>query len=443
MKKILVFIILALTLTSCARLKFREIDVKPTEQEQEVKQKEDVIEIGDWEEEAYDGDRKADKVKVAILLPLSGKAEKIGNIMLQSAQLALFEGGKDNMRLKSYDTKGTTFGALNAINQAIADDVDIVLGPLFSSSTEAIMDKAYQNNITVISFSNNQMLLNNKNIYLMGFMPEQEIERIVSYAMNKGKYAFSALVPNDSYGALISKILKETVERKDGKIVKIEYYSKRERSLDKKVNNLINSFAISDRVYKEYEEAKELSRLNKIENPNEEKDKDSVEFTYEKEDKIFADAILLPDGGRKLNEILDLMDANIVEGRTYQLLGTSKWENESNYKNENLYGSWFASPNPDEYSDFEERFYKAYGSFPIRVASLSYDAVNAVKKTYSKSKVDIIDKEYLTNQKGFKGIDGRFRFLPNGIVERRFSVLEIRDGYASVIDSSLDGFLDY
>jgi len=438
MKKVLIFIILFLSLSSCDtfRTPEKQAMLKEQKQGQEQEVQEDVIEIGDWEEEAYE-EEKASKVKVGILLPLSGKAQKIGDIMLQSAQLALFESNKDNMLLKSYDTKGTPFGALNAVNQAIEDKVDIILGPLFSSSTEAIMDKAYENNITVLSFSNNQMLLNDKNIYLMGFMPEQEIERIVSYAMNEGKYAFSALVPNDAYGALISRILKETVERKDGKIVKIDYYSKRDRSLDKKVKGLLDSYAISDRVYEEYEKAKELSKLNKDE------EQEPVEFVYEEEDKIYADAILIPDGGKRLNEILDLMASYSTDERQYQLLGTSKWENEANYRNQDLYNSWFVSPDPDEYKDFEERFYKAYGVFPIRVASLAYDAVNAVKKVYQKSKDETIDRSVLTSDKGYKGIDGSFRFLPNGIVERRFAILEIEDEEADVIDKSFDWFLEY
>ena len=424
-------------------MKVSQDKISPVNKESQESQKfqEDVIEIGEYGEEVYyEGNRKADKIKVAILLPLSGKAKKIGNIMLQSAQMAVFEGSKDNMQLKSYDTKGTAFGALNAMNKAIKDGVDVVLGPLFSSSTEAIMDKAYENNITVLSFSNNQLLLNDKGVYLMGFMPEQEIERIVSYAMDSGKTSFSALVPNDSYGALISKILKETVERKDGTIVKIDYYSKRDRSLDKKVKNLMESYAISERVYEKYEEEKELSKTSEV---MEDEEKKLVEFTYEEEDKIYADAILIPDGGKRLVQILELMEPYSTEERAYQLLGTSKWESESNYMNDDLLDSWFVSADPEEYTDFEERFYKIYGTFPIRVSSLSYDAVSAIKKAYNKSKDDIIDKEYLTNSKGFKGIDGHFRFLPNGIVERRFSVLEIREDYANVIDRGLGDFLNY
>jgi branched-chain amino acid transport system substrate-binding protein len=439
MKKIFLFIVLSFTLLSCVK---RDQEWKQFFSKKETRvlerKREDVIEIGDWQEEFSTAeDKRSTKVKVAILVPLSGQAQKIGHMMLQAAELAVFEDRRDNIQLRPYDTKGTAFGALDAINQAIKDRVDIVIGPLFSSSTEAIINRAYENNLPVLSFSNNQLLQNNKNVYLMGFMPEQEIERIVSYAMNQGKTSFSALVTNDDYGALVSKILKETVAKKDGKIVKIDYYSNRDTALHNKIKNLIDSYAISDRVYEEYEAAKEFNRASEYE------DRKPVEFIYDKEDRIYADAILIVDGGIKLNQILDLMDQYSVRERPYQLLGTSKWENELNYKNENLLNAWFTSADPEEYSKFEERFYKVYNTFPIRVASLAYDAINVVKRTYSRSKNETIDKNHLMNQRGFKGIDGYFRFLPNGIVERNFSVLEIREGYARVIDPSLKGFLNY
>ena len=168
LKKILLLILLFTTI-SCTTI----IDNKYNKN-QEVKEPYESIDVEEIIEE------QEDKLIVAILLPLSGSAEKVGNAMLQSAELALFNSTIDNIVLMPYDTKGTAFGAVDAINSAIRDGAGLILGPLFTQSTKAILDIAEANNLLVLSFSDNQALLdqNNPNLYLMGLTPQQEIYSI-------------------------------------------------------------------------------------------------------------------------------------------------------------------------------------------------------------------------------------------------------------------------
>ena len=92
-------------------------------------------------------------VKVGILLPLSGKHERIGQSMLQAAQLAVFDMGYDNFELIPRDTEGTPQGALKATTSAINDGAQILLGPLFANSVRAAQQAAKRKNINVIAFS--------------------------------------------------------------------------------------------------------------------------------------------------------------------------------------------------------------------------------------------------------------------------------------------------
>jgi hypothetical protein len=52
------------------------------------------------------------------------------------------------------------------------------------------------------------------------------------------------------------------------------------------------------------------------------------------------------------------------------------------------------------------------------------------------------DKQTLLDPFGFDGIDGKFRFLPNGIVERNLFVLQILDKKKVVLYHT-DEFLNY
>lgn len=381
--------------------------------------------------------QRDNKLMVGILLPLSGKAEKIGNIMLKSAQLAMFNHKLNNITLMPYDTKGTAFGAVEAINSAIRDGIDIIIGPLFTQSTKAIIDIADMNNLVVLSFSDNQTLLDSKhpNVYLMGMTPKQEIHRIISYLIDyKDFYGFSTMLPNDSYGSSISKDFKEILFRKDAKNVKTEFYSKNDVNLERKVNSLLGTHTYKDEVYQKYEEDKALA---KAEGLNVE-----VEFTYTDEDKIYADALLLPDSGEELLKIGEYV-ASYDSKKKPVLIGTSKWLNSSLYNNINFDNSLFVAPNPNNYADFENLYQEAFQAYPLRIASLAYDAVIAVMESYAKAKNLENLKYALENYQGFEGVNGRFRFIGDGSVERKLAIIKILNGRFEIIDYDNNPFLKY
>ncbi|HSQ97139.1 MAG TPA: penicillin-binding protein activator [Rickettsiales bacterium] len=377
------------------------------------------------------------RLVVAILLPLSGKAEKIGNMMLNSAQLAMFNNNINNIIIKPYDTKGTSFGAVDAINEAIRDRVDIVVGPLFTQSTKAILDIAYTNDLLVLSFSDNQDLLSEKypNIYLMGFTPKQEIDRIISYLIDyKNFYGFSAMFPNDIYGSTVSKMFKEVISRKDAKIVKTEFYSKNDTNLEKKVNNLLGTNTFKDEVYEKYEADQALAKAEGLST--------DIEFKYTDEDKIYSDALLLPDSGSELLNIAEYV-ANYAGKNKPLLIGTSKWLNSNLYNNINFDNTLFVAPNPNGYSEFEDEYFEAYQSYPLRVGSLAYDALTAVIESYAKAQDKENIKYALENYKGFEGFNGKFRFLSDGMLDRKLAIIKIINGRFEIVDYNDEPFLKY
>ncbi len=381
--------------------------------------------------------QKDDKLLVGILLPLSGRAEKIGSTMLKAAELSMFNHRLNNIVLMPYDTKGTAFGAVDAINEAVRDGVDIILGPYFTQSTKAIMNIADMNNLIVISFSDNQSLLDSKqpNVYLMGLTPKQEIYRMISYLIDyKNFYGFSAMFPNDAYGNIASKMFKEVIFRKDAKIVKSEFYTKNDKNLEKKVNNLLSSNTFRDEVYKRYEEDKALA---KAEGLNVE-----VEFTYTEQDKIYADALLLPDSGEELLKIAEYVSRYTGQHKPL-MVGTSKWLNNTLYNNLDFDNSLFVAPNPNNYIEFDNMYFDAYQVHPLRVASLAYDAVIAVIESYAKAQDKENIKYALENYQGFDGINGKFRFLSDGLLERRLAIIKITNGRFEIIDYDDEPFLKY
>ncbi len=85
-------------------------------------------------------------------------------------------------------TRERLHGAAAAADEAIREGAEIIVGPLTSGSTSAIAPVARKANVPVLTFSNDRRIAGN-GVYLMSFLPEQEIDRIVAFAASKGKRA--------------------------------------------------------------------------------------------------------------------------------------------------------------------------------------------------------------------------------------------------------------
>src|SRR5207248_3067442 len=148
-------------------------------------------------------------VKVAVLLPLSGANAELGKAMLEAAQLALFTTGNDRLTLVPRDTSGTPDGAAGAARAALADGAQLILGPLLAAEVDAVKPVAAEAKVNVIAFSTATQLAGD-NVFLMGFLPRQEIVREVSFARERGLGRFAALAPNSEYGRLMTDALRES-----------------------------------------------------------------------------------------------------------------------------------------------------------------------------------------------------------------------------------------
>ena len=134
-------------------------------------------------------------VKVAILLPLSGANADLGKAMLEAAQLALFTMGGDKLTLVPRDTAGTAQGAADAAKAVIADGAKLIIGPLVADEVEAVKPIARDAHVNVIAFATKTQVAGD-NVFLMGFLPRQEVAREVSFAHERGLSHFAALAPN-------------------------------------------------------------------------------------------------------------------------------------------------------------------------------------------------------------------------------------------------------
>ena len=164
------------------------------------------------------------QVKVGLILPLSaaGNAGVAALSMKNAAEMALAEFQNPNIQLLIKDDGGTPQGAGQSAQQAISEGAEIILGPLFATSVPATAQLTRARGISVIAFSTDSSVAG-RGVYLLSFLPESDVNRIVDYAAGTGKRSFAALVPDNAYGNVVEAAFKQAAGRK-GRVVAFEKY---------------------------------------------------------------------------------------------------------------------------------------------------------------------------------------------------------------------------
>src|SRR5476651_13512 len=146
----------------------------------------------------------AGQVRVGLILPLSaqGNAGVAAQSMKNAADMALAEFKNPNIQLLVKDDGGTPQGAQAAAQQALGEGAEIIIGPLFAEAVRAVGATARTRGIPVIAFSTDVGVAA-RGVYLLSFLPETDVRRIVDYAISKGKRSFAALLPDNAYGAVV------------------------------------------------------------------------------------------------------------------------------------------------------------------------------------------------------------------------------------------------
>lgn len=365
------------------------------------------------------------KVQIALLLPFSGTGglDRIAAALGNATELALFDFHKSDIILIIKDTKGTPEGARTAVTAALNEGAEIILGPLLASSLKAISAITYPRDIPVISFSTDSTVAGNRT-YLLSFLPEQDVERVVDYAILRGAVRFAALTPQSGYGRVVEQAFTQAVQSRAGSILSLSRFERSPTALQPAVEKLARDLGVTITP-----EGTGTSDLDVPITP--ESIGTSVDFS---QDVSAVDALLIAEGGALLKTIGPILTYHELDTHEIQLLGTGLWDNASLSKQKPLIGGWFAAPSPKQRAAFATRFEKTFGYQPPRIASLAYDAMS-LTIALSRTPMDQrFSHEILTSPDGFNGVDGLFRFMPDGLNQRGLAIIELTRTGLKVID---------
>ena len=367
--------------------------------------------------------------RVGVLLPLSGSAAKQGQGLKNATMMALDDVRNPNLILQYYDTKSTPEGARVAIENALNQQSDLILGPLMSSEVKAISNQAIDKGVPVIAFSTNTDVLQS-NIYTLGLLIDEQIGRVMSFAVAKGRSKFALLVPDNSTGIAVAKAAVKFAQRNNVQVVRIGFYPPDTTDFSDVLKKMTDYPARVARLQKirtsmaaksargDANAAKVLKRLAPLDTLGD------VDF----------DAVIIPEYGPRLKSAASMFGYYDVFSPKVKFLGTSIWENTSLNKETTLFGSWYPAMSRSHSAYFSNKYNDYFGERPSTLYSFAYDGV-ALASALSKQDKDNLT-EAITDPDGYIGINGVFRLYMDGRNEHSLDIVEVRSTGDVVVDAA-------
>ena len=330
-------------------------------------------------------------VRVGMILPLSQNAapSPVGASMRNAAQMAIEEFAGSSITLMIQDDRSTPDGAAQSAQAELGAGAELLLGPVYAPDVRQAASVAKAAGKPMIAFSTDATVAQ-PGVYLLSFLIQTYVDRIVQFAVSRGKKSFAVMAPQNDYGNVALAEFQESAGRLNAPVAVVARYGPGEaQGAAQQVG------AVSGQV----------------------------------------DALFIPEQADAMPSVAAAL-ASI--GNKTQLLGTGVWNDARVLRLPQLQGAWFSAPDSAGFNAFSQRYRAKFNGEPARLATLSYDAVNLAGALARNP--DRFSQRALTSVSGFNGVDGVFRFRADGTNERGLAVLEIDNNAATVISPAPRSF---
>ena len=326
-------------------------------------------------------------VKIALILPLTspnGQPSLVGQSLRNAADMAYADSSANEVTVLVKDDHSTPDGARAAAEQALSDGAEIVIGPLFAPDVREVSRVVRSAGKPMIAFSTDTSTAAHGS-YLLSFLIESYVDRILDFAASKGKKSAAALIPDNDYGRVADAEFQAEAAKRGIRVLGVEHYSATTRD----------------------EAVKKVAALG-----------DSI------------DTLFIPEQAEAMPAMSASLLAAGVNPDRVQVLGTGLWNDARVLGLPALQNAWFAAPENGGFNAFAGRYRAKYNTDPTRIATLSYDAVSLAAALARSQGSQRYSDNVLLNRSGFTGADGVFRFRPDGLNDRGLAVLQIKGGKA-------------
>ena len=340
-----------------------------------------------------------EKIKIGLIVPLSGKYKEIGSSILKSTRLAINKIDDSKIEIIPRDTKSDPETTLKVSQDLYEQGIKIIIGPVFNKNL-IYLNKL--NEVTFLSLSNTN-INNPKNVISGGINAISQINAIKKFQEFAKLERSILLIPKSEFKNEIENAIKKTkIELKDkfiydsdptiltSQIEKLTRYPQRKQNLIDEIERLKNS----NEVNKE----KKISNLEK---------RDTL-------GGINFDSVIIADFDESLKSVTTSLLYTDISSSRVNYITLNQWFDKSILKEKNLQPIYFPSINKENYDNFVSEYFKIYKEYPNQISFLSFDLVGLVYFLIYKNDF-IIDKKIFYKKNKFKGKMGVFEINKNKI----------------------------
>ena len=345
------------------------------------------------------GNSTEEKIKIGLLVPMSGNDKHLGQLIVKSTRMALENIGNEKIEIFPKDTSSNPDQTLKAALKLKAMGVKIIIGPVFYKNL-IYLDQVQD--LIFLSFTNKTIDLP-KNVISTGINAASQLSTIKKFLkINKVKETI-ILTPKLDYQLEV----KKAVNQSKIKVSKHYFYDTDPTKLTKQIEKITNYKIRKQNLADEIRRVENSSLLDK------EKQLKKLEKKYTIGNVKF-DSVIISDFDESLKSVITSLLYTDVSPKKKIFITFNQWFDESILKETMLQPLYYPSINKENLDSFEKKFYKKFGEQPNHLSLLSYDLVGLIY--YLSLKNDITDIDKLFKKKNsFKGKIGLFDIQNNKI----------------------------
>ena len=340
-----------------------------------------------------------EKIKIGLIVPLSGKYKEIGQSIVNATRLAINKIDNPQIEIMPRDTKSNPETTLKVSKELYNVGARVIIGPVFNKNL-IYLDELKE--IIFLSLTN-KVTNNSKNVISAGINAISQINTIIKFQKQYNIERSIFLIPNSDFKNEIEEaIYKTKIKLKDkfiydtdptlltAQIEKLTRYSQRKQNLKDEIEKLKKSNEINkERKIAELEKKDTLGGIN-------------------------FDSVIIADFDESLKSVTTSLLYTDISSKRIHYISLNQWFDNSLLKENSLQPIYFPSINKENYDEFIKEYYSIYQKYPNQISFLSYDLVGLIYFLIYQNDFKVDDKIFYKKNK-FKGKVGIFEINKNKI----------------------------
>ncbi|MDC0515949.1 ABC transporter substrate-binding protein [Candidatus Pelagibacter sp.] len=351
------------------------------------------------------------KIKIGLLVPLTGKNSEIGQSIIKSALLAINTINNTSIEIVPMDTQSNPEVTLRAAKELANSGIKIVIGPVFNESL-IYLDELSE--LTFLSLTNKNDNFS-KNVINAGINATSQLNAIKKFIeLNEIKKTIF-LTPDVSFRNEIEKAISNSKI----KILENYIYNTDPTKLTKQIEK-ITRYDVRKQNLED-----EINRLEKSEQNN----KELLIERLKKRDTLGSvnfDSVVISDFDESLKSVTTSLLYTDISPKEKYFITLNQWFDESLLKENSSQPLYFPSANKDNYDEFSNEYFEKYNQYPNQLSFLSYDLVGLLYYLTLQNN-SVVNEKMFTKKNLFKGKVGIFE-IKNNKINHILNFYKVEDG---------------